>query len=376
MRLFSDASLQVDDAYLRRAYLLAERGRGRTSPNPMVGCVIVSDGRIVGEGSHMAAGGPHAEVEALSAAGDRAEGATVYVSLEPCDHEGRTPPCTRSLVCAGVARVVIGMRDPNPDVAGGGAETLRAAGVDVTFADDPTPFVELNEAWVKCVATGRAWLQVKTAVSIDGRPAAVRGERLPLTGPGARALTMRLRSAADAVLVGAATVAADDPVLTVRDVADVPAERQPLRVVLCRRRLPRADAAVFSAEGPALVLAEEAADPLGVSSLRDAGVEVALTPPGSGLAGAMAALGERGVCRVLLEGGPGMFTAGWDAQLVDELVLYHAGGVLGAEAPGLYEGQRALRGAVWEPLMRVVEAGVAGEDAVTVWRPRAGGVVV
>lgn len=362
MRLFSDASSAIADPWLRRAYRLAENGRGTTSPNPLVGCVIVRGGEVVGEGWHERAGGPHAEVVALAQAGERARGADVYVTLEPCNHTGRTGPCTVALLDAGVASVHIGMRDPNPAVEGGGGPGLARSGADVSYATDPAPFEEQNEAWVKYVATGLPWVQVKTALTLDGHASLTPGVRSQLTGPGAAALTMRLRTAADAVVVGSVTLAVDDPALTVRDVDGLAAKRQPLRVVLCREHLPSPGARLFTdGLGPALVLAADDAPVSAKDALRAAGIAVETYAAVGGVEAALAALGERGVTRVLVEAGPGLFEALLAARAVDEFVLYHAGVCAGEAAPPLAHRPRSDR-------MRPCEAGIADGDAVTVWR--------
>lgn len=366
-RLFGDAYAHVSDPFLRRACELAERGRGTTSPNPLVGCVLVRDGRVVAEGFHERAGGPHAEVVALRDAGDAARGATCYVTLEPCAHEGRTPPCAPALVRAGVARVVIGMPDPTP-LAGGGARVLRDAGVEVELAPDPAPFEELNAEWLRFVRDGRPHVRVKVALTLNGRPALAPATRSELTGAGARELTMRLRSQADAVLVGTGTVAADDPALTVRDAEGVHAPRQPRRVVLCRTDQPAASARMFSdGHGPVTVLLPEEVD------LDPALAEADALPLAydirDGLPGAMRTLAADGIVSLLVEAGPRLFTALADGGLVDELVLYHAGGFAGEQAPALYVGESQEDAATLLRRFRAVEAGVAEGDAVTVWRP-------
>ncbi|HEX9093640.1 MAG TPA: bifunctional diaminohydroxyphosphoribosylaminopyrimidine deaminase/5-amino-6-(5-phosphoribosylamino)uracil reductase RibD [Coriobacteriia bacterium] len=366
-RLFGDAQLPASDPWLRRAMELAERGRGTTSPNPVVGCVLVREGAVVGEGFHERAGGPHAEIVALEAAGDAAQGATAYVTLEPCNHHGRTAPCADALVRAGVSRVVMGMRDPNPGVAGGGAATLRAAGVEVEFAADASPFEEQLLEWTTFVLTGRPFVRVKVAVTLDGHPGLAEGVRSQLTGQGAAEVTMRLRRAADAVLVGAGTVTVDDPSLTARDPEGRPDARQPLRVVLARTTTPPATARLFGdGRGPAAVLQPEEtdADPAIVAT----GARVIGYPVAEGLAAAFAALGREGVASVLVEAGPRLLTALLDDDLVDELVLIHAGGMAGAGAPPLYVGESQQDPSTLARGMRAIEAGVAGGDAVTVWR--------
>jgi len=368
-RLFADACASVIDPWLRRACELAERGRGTTSPNPLVGCVLVRDGAAVGEGFHERPGGPHAEAAALAAAGDAARGATAYVTLEPCTHTGRTAPCAPALVRAGVSRVVIGMPDPNPAVSGGGAAALREAGVEVAFAEYAAPFEEQNVEWLAFVRNGRPFVRVKTALTLDGHPSLAEGVRSAITGEGARALTMRLREGADAVLTGAATVTIDDPALTVRTADGSPAARQPRRVVLARTGQPPAGARMF-ADGlgrPVLLLPREAEVDPALAPVAD------VVPYGiaEGLPGALAALGDRGIVSLLVESGPRLLSALWEDDLVDELVLYHAGGMAGEGAPSLFVGESQEDPTSLKRRMRAVEAGLAGSDAVTVWR-RAG----
>jgi diaminohydroxyphosphoribosylaminopyrimidine deaminase/5-amino-6-(5-phosphoribosylamino)uracil reductase len=367
-RHFGDPYAAVADPYLRRACELAERGRGTTAPNPIVGCVLVRDGVIVGEGWHERAGGPHAEAVALAQAGDAARGATAYVTLEPCAHTGRTAPCAGSLVRAGVTRVVAGLPDLDP-VAAGGAAVLRRAGVDVAFADDPTPFRELDLEWAHRQRTGRPFVRVKVALTLDGRPALVEGARSELTGAAARAFTMRLRAEADAIMVGAGTVAIDDPALTVRDTDGSPAAHQPRRFVLTRTEQPSPDRRMFSdGLGPVGVLVPDA---IGLEAgLGGAGAVAVPYEAEDGLEGALAALAAADVVSLLVETGPRLFSALVAAGLVDELVLVHAGGFAGEEAPSLFVGEQQDDPSTLERVFRVVEAAVVGDDAVTVWRPR------
>ena len=366
MRLFSDVASRVVDPYLARATELAERGRGATAPNPLVGCVIVRDGRIVGEGFHPRAGQPHAEVFALRAAGDAARGADAYVTLEPCSHAGKTPPCVDALQAAGVQRVAIGMRDPNPEAAGG-AEELRAAGIAVEFAEDPTPFEELNAGWIHRVRTGQPLVTVKLALSLDARSMFSSGKRAAITGPSGAELTRRLRAASDAVLVSAATVIADDPALTVRDADGTLAERQPLRVVLVRTNVPQADARVFTDEAaPTLVLAVGPDE--GVCDFIPASVDVHQCS-GSPLADAFSALAERGVGDLLIEPGPRLFSALWGEGLIDRVVTATAGGMAGADAPPLFLGEPDRLGDALLHRMTPLEAGIVGDVSVTVWQP-------
>ena len=281
---------------IEHALELAERGRGTTHPNPVVGAVVVRDGQVVGEGWHERAGGPHAEVVALAAAGERARGADLYVTQEPCATQGRTPPCTDSVVGAGVRRVVVGALDPGP--AGGGVDVLRAAGVEVELVQGELAFRcrEQNEAWRTWIAKGRPFVVYKAAVTLDGRMT-LPGSRW-ISGPESRRLVHELRAASDAVAVGMGTVRADDPRLTARDVE---ASRQPRRLVFGRGPLP---------EGSEL-------------ELRSGPLEDELQR-----------LGQDGVQSLLLEGGPTVATAFHGAGLIDKLLVFVAP-TLSGSGPGL-----------------------------------------
>ena len=366
MRLFSDVTSGVLDPSLARALVLADAARGATAPNPLVGCVLVRDDVVVGEGFHARAGEPHAEVNALNAAGDAARGATAYVTLEPCAHHGKTPPCADALVAAGVARVVIGMPDPNPEAYGGAAK-LRAAGIEVVFADDPAPFEELNAGWLKRVRTGLPLVTVKSGLSLDARTGFSAGERGAMTGASGSEVTMRLRAASDAVMVSASTIAADDPALTVRSADGTQSDRQPLRVVLCRETVPPLDARVFT-DGAASTLVLSVSDESG-SCEWVPGRITAQSCSGNGLLDAFRTLAERGVGELLIEAGPRLVTSLWESRLIDRFVVVTAGGMAGAEAPDLYLGIPDRSGDVLTPRMRPVEAGIVGDVSVTVWEP-------
>ncbi|MBN2847582.1 MAG: bifunctional diaminohydroxyphosphoribosylaminopyrimidine deaminase/5-amino-6-(5-phosphoribosylamino)uracil reductase RibD [Coriobacteriia bacterium] len=373
MRLFSDPAVGIDDPLLRRAFLIAERGRGTVSPNPLVGCVVARDGVVVGEGYHARAGLAHAEVVALDAAGESARGADAYVTLEPCNHYGRTPPCVERLLEAGVASVTIGMRDPNTKVSGGGAEALAARGVAVRFASDDTPFLAQNEAWLTRLSTGRPFVRVKVALSLDGRLALEGGRRATITGAGARDLVMRLRAQSTAILVGARTLVIDDPLLTVRGesshMRDVTAG--PRRVVLCRESVASPSARMFSDGGPLVtVLVPRGASERALRELGATSATVLSYSPEAGLSGALEALAADGIDDVFVEAGPGLFTALKDAALIDELITLTAGGLAGRDAPGLYDGSADQDGDRLAPVFAPVETGLVGEDVVTVWRPR------
>lgn len=373
VRLFSDVSERIGEPWLRRAFELAESGRGTTSPNPLVGCVIVRDGHVVGEGFHERAGLPHAEIVALECAGEAARGATVYVTLEPCTHHGRTPPCTDALIAAGVARVLVGMRDPNTSVTGGGADVLRAAGVEVGLADDPVPFEVQNEAWLACLDSDRPFTRVKLGLSLDGHSALRTGERASITGESGAEVTSALRAAADAVLVGVATVTCDDPALTVRDPDGVLRARQPLRVVVARESAPPVTARVFT-DGASRTLFL-APTPLteGARTALPHAVEVAEYDGERGIGGALRSLREVGVIDLLVEPGPRLFTSLWTEGLVDELVVVQAGGVAGPDAPAAFLAGATMEGELHPALshlMAPVESGLHGDVAVTTWRPQ------
>ncbi|WP_114201342.1 bifunctional diaminohydroxyphosphoribosylaminopyrimidine deaminase/5-amino-6-(5-phosphoribosylamino)uracil reductase RibD [Janibacter anophelis] len=320
------------ESAMTRAVELAARGLGRTSPNPVVGCVVLdADGRIVGEGWHERAGGPHAEVVALAAAGERARGGTAVVTLEPCRHTGRTGPCTSALLEAGVARVVIAVPDPTA-TAGGGADLLREHGLEVIEGVGRDAAAHGNRAWLHAMATGRPFVTWKLASTLDGRTAAADGTSRWITGPDARAAVHALRAERDAVLVGGGTLRADDPHLAARGIEGA---TQPLRVVLDRRAEVPLTARVLDDAAPTLLVVAEGTD---ARRLVDAGVDVLAVPAGpDGLdvAAVLAGLHERGVRSVLLEGGARVAASCIAADLVDEVVAHIAPALLGAGAPVL-----------------------------------------
>ena len=334
-----------DEAWMARAVALAEGGRGTTSPNPMVGAVLVRDGRVVGEGFHRAAGTAHAEAVALAAAGAAAAGATCYVTLEPCAHQGRTPPCADALVAAGVARVVAAMPDPDPRVDGAGLARLRAAGVAVGVGAGAVAAAEQNAAYLTHRRLGRPRVTLKAAASLDGKVAAPDGTSQWITGPAARADGHRLRAEADAVLVGAGTALADDPRLTVRLPGH--AARQPLRVLADATGRVGAGGHLFDGEAGTLVATTPAAPAAAVDAWKAAGAEVlvcAEDPGGRGvdLHDLVRGLGGRGVLELLVEGGPRLQASLWTARLADRLVWYLAPLAIGGDrAPGLLGGAGA-----------------------------------
>ncbi|MFI1396830.1 bifunctional diaminohydroxyphosphoribosylaminopyrimidine deaminase/5-amino-6-(5-phosphoribosylamino)uracil reductase RibD [Streptomyces sp. NPDC020681] len=315
----------ADIAAMRRAIELAARGLGSTSPNPVVGCVITdASGQVVGEGFHQRAGGPHAEVHALRAAGDRARGATAYVTLEPCNHTGRTGPCAQALVEAGVSRVVHAVGDPNPQATGGG-DTLRAAGVQVEsglLADEAQAG---NIAWLTSVRLGRPYVRWKYAATLDGRIAARDGTSRWISSAESRADVHRLRAEADAVVVGSGTMRADDPHLAVRGIEGAP---QPLRVVVdTEATAVKPGARVLDDAAPTLVaIAEDAETDLAEAVV----VRLPRAERGLSVPALLAALHERGVRSVLLEGGPTLAGAFVAAGAVDTVTGYLAPVLLGA----------------------------------------------
>lgn len=317
------ASVSVDEA-MRRAITLASRGLGTTSPNPVVGCVLLDpDGEIVGEGFHAYAGGPHAEIVALAQAGTRARGGTAVVTLEPCDHTGRTGPCSLALIQAGIARVVVAVPDPNP-IASGGAATLRAAGVQVEIGLRAAEAEAGNVAWLTSMRRGWPYVIWKFAATLDGRSAAADGSSMWITSEAARMDVHALRGTVDAVLVGVGTVLADDPRLTARNLRDgTLAIRQPLRVVVDSTGRTPADARVRDGAARTWIATAE---------------EVGAGPDGRvDLPALLAELHHRGVRAALLEGGPRLAGAFLAAGLVDKVVGYVAPKLLGAGPTALLD---------------------------------------
>jgi diaminohydroxyphosphoribosylaminopyrimidine deaminase / 5-amino-6-(5-phosphoribosylamino)uracil reductase len=324
----------VDHGMMARALQLAERGLWTTSPNPGVGCVLVRDGEIVGEGWHERAGAPHAEVNALRAAGDRARGATAYVTLEPCSHHGRTPPCAEALIEAGVSRVVAAMTDPNPLVAGKGLAMLQAAGIATASGILASEARELNIGFVSRMTRGRPWLRLKAAASLDGKTALNNGVSQWITGPEARRDGQRWRARACAILTGIGTVRDDDPRLDVRDVETT---RQPLRVVVDSRLETPVRARIL--QGGRVLIAAAVDDEKRANLLRSAGAEVLVLPSAAGkvaLKDLLEELGRRGINEVHAEAGFKLNGSLLREGLVDELLLYLAPCLIGHEASGLF----------------------------------------
>lgn len=357
----------VDHAMMAQALRLAERGAYTTKPNPMVGCVIAQGDAVVGEGWHRRAGGPHAEVFALEAAGERARGATAYVTLEPCAHTGRTGPCADALIAAGVARVVAAMRDPFPQVDGAGFEKLRAAGIAVEHGLMADAARRLNRGFLSRVERGRPWVRVKLATSLDGRTALANGDSKWISGEASRRDVMHWRARAGALLTGAGTVMADDPQLTVRfDGDDAPECVPPLRVVLdpglatvMRHRVREGDAPTLYFHAP------DAKPPRGIDLVR------AAVPVHAGmldLPAVLAALAARDVNEVQVEAGARLAGALLQAQLVDEVLLYVAPVLLGGDARPLFDGLD-IADMTQRLALKVVDTRRFGDDLRLLLRP-------
>lgn len=324
----------IDDATaMRRALELAAKGEGRVEPNPMVGCVLVKDGQIVGEGYHEQFGGPHAEVNALRAAGEAAHGATAYVTLEPCCHAGKTPPCTEALLAAGVSRLICANRDPFPKVDGGGIQALEAAGIPCEVGLLEEEARRLMAPYLKLVTTGRPWVIAKWAMTLDGKIATRTGGSQWISGEASRARVHELRGRVDAVIAGAGTLIADDPLLNARPAGP----RTPLRIVLAGDRSLPLDRRLWNSpdDGPVLVAIGQGYPTDEATKLEALGVEVMAASP----AELLEELGKRRMTNVLVEGGGKLLGRLFDEQLVDEAWAFIApkivGGVAASPVAGL-----------------------------------------
>ncbi|MCX7145280.1 MAG: bifunctional diaminohydroxyphosphoribosylaminopyrimidine deaminase/5-amino-6-(5-phosphoribosylamino)uracil reductase RibD [Sulfuritalea sp.] len=352
----------ADHAFMARALQLAQRGLYSTTPNPRVGCVVVRDGWVIGEGWHEQAGLPHAEAGALAAtvgAGDTAKGATVYVTLEPCSHFGRTPPCADALIEAGVTRVVVAMQDPNPLVAGQGLARLAAAGIDVANGLLDAEARELNIGFVSRMTRGRPWLRLKVAASLDGKTALNNGVSQWITGPDARRDAHAWRARSCAVLTGIGTVKDDNPRLTVREVETT---RQPLRVVIDSRLETPPDAAVL--EGGNVLIAAAVDDAIRSAALRERGAEIVMLPNAEGkvdLAELLQELGRRGINEVLAEAGTRLNASLLASGCVDELLIYQAPILLGDAARGMF-GLAELTDLAGARRLNIIERRAVGAD--------------
>ncbi|MFM8409871.1 MAG: bifunctional diaminohydroxyphosphoribosylaminopyrimidine deaminase/5-amino-6-(5-phosphoribosylamino)uracil reductase RibD [Alphaproteobacteria bacterium] len=357
-----------DREFMRRALELARRGLGRTSPNPPVGAVVVRGGKIVGEGLHRRAGGPHAEVVALREAGSLARGATLYCTLEPCAHHGRTPPCAPAVAAAGIARVVVGTIDPNPRVRGRGLRILRAAGVRVASGVEEDEAKELIRFFAHHRRHGRPFVRLKLAASLDGRIATAGGASRWITGPGARALVHRWRDEMDAILVGIGTALADDPSLTCRRRGG----RDPLRVVLDRSlRLPPGARMLREGRSAVWLAAGAGSDRRRRLALERAGARVFTARSRRGrldLGAVLERLGREGVLSVLAEGGGEVAASLLAAGLVDEVCLFTAPILLGGDGVAVV-GPLGVESPAEAPQLQVVGREVLGPDLLTIARP-------
>ena len=361
----------TDHAMMARALRLAERGAFTTKPNPMVGCVVARGDEVVGEGWHQRAGGPHAEVLALQAAGDNARGATVYVTLEPCSHVGKTGPCADVLIAAGVTHVVGAMRDPNPLVDGAGFKRLQSEGIIVETGLMEAFARQLNRGFLSRIERGRPWMRIKLAISLDGRSALASGESKWISGEPARRDVQRWRARSGAILTGAGTVLIDDPLLTVRLGDDTPEyERDfvpPLRVVLDPGLATVARGRIREGDAPTLYIhAADARMPRGIDA------QHAHVPVHEGrfdLAAVLKLLADRGINEVQVEAGATLAGGFLSAGLVDELLLYVAPVILGERARPMFEGLHIDE--MTERLcMRIVETRRIGDDVRLLLQPR------
>jgi diaminohydroxyphosphoribosylaminopyrimidine deaminase/5-amino-6-(5-phosphoribosylamino)uracil reductase len=366
----------TDERYMARALELARRGRFTTTPNPNVGCVIVREGEIVGEGWHQRAGEPHAEVHALRMAGERATGATAYVTLEPCSHHGRTPPCCDALIAAGVTRVVAAMQDPNPQVAGRGLYRLQQAGIDVSHGVMMNEAEALNRGFLKRMRTGFPWIQLKLGASLDGRTAMASGESQWITSAAARRDVQRLRAQSSAILSSSATVLADNPSLTVRwdelndDIRaqlDESQLRQPVRVVIDSKQRVTPQHRLIEQPGETWLMRSEPDQQTWPNSV----TQIAVPQRGEqlDLVAMMMLLGKQQINSVWVEAGAGLAGALLQAGLVDELIIYMAPKLLGNDARGLcaLPGLEQLADA---PALNFSDVRLVGEDLRLTLTPR------
>ncbi|MGE3410088.1 MAG: bifunctional diaminohydroxyphosphoribosylaminopyrimidine deaminase/5-amino-6-(5-phosphoribosylamino)uracil reductase RibD [Pirellulales bacterium] len=344
---------EIDNWHMQRALELAALGRGFVEPNPMVGCVIAQGAEIIGEGWHRLFGGPHAEIEALAVAGGRARGATMYVTLEPCCHQGKTPPCTKAVIAAGIRRVVVAQRDPFSQVDGGGIAELAAAGIDIQVGVGQASARQLNAPYLKLLDTGRPWVIAKWAMSLDGKIATHAGDSRWISGEASRAIVHQLRGRVDAILVGSGTALADDPLLTARPSGP----RVATRVVFDgRATLPvTSQLARTARETPLLIAVTSQADASACQQLTNAGCEV-LRSSGTNHADRLGQLLDELGCRrmtnVLVEGGGGLLGLLFDTGLIDEVHAFIAPKLIGGElARSPLAGQGVARIADILPLM-------------------------
>ncbi len=352
-----------DAAFMRAALRVGRKGLGRTSPNPPVGAVVVARGQIVGRGFHRRAGEPHAEVEALRDAGARARGATLYVTLEPCTHHGRTPPCSDAILAAGIRRVVVGVRDPNPSVAGDGIGLLRRRGLAVDVGAEAASCAELIAGFAKRVRTGLPLVTLKLAASLDGRIATRTGASRWISSAAARRLVHRLRNEADAVMVGAGTVIADDPALTCR----LRGGRNPLRVIVDGRlRIPLRARVLTNGAARGTLIATVTDKGRKVEALRRQGAEVVIMPARQGMLSVrrlLRTLAGRGISSVVIEGGATLAAAALRERVVDRLLCFYAPKLIGGDGRAMI-GPLGTDSLAHAYPLRDVRVGRVGSDLV------------
>jgi diaminohydroxyphosphoribosylaminopyrimidine deaminase/5-amino-6-(5-phosphoribosylamino)uracil reductase len=365
----TEAAKDADRRFMQLALGLGRRGQGRASPNPAVGAVVVKDGVIVGRGWTQPGGRPHAEPEALKRAGEAARGATLYVTLEPCSHFGKSPPCADAIIAAGISRVVASIEDPNPEVAGQGFAKLRAAGIAVDIGLGAAEATDDHAGHIRRIRDKRPHVILKLAVSADDKIAAVGGKTVSITGEAARTRVHLLRSRSDAILVGIGTVLADDPLLTCR----LPGmeARSPVRIVLDRAlRIPGASRLLHSArQTPLWVMTSETSEAAAAMRLGAAGAQVIrvhATPDGLDLPAVLHALSERGVTRLMVEGGARVASSFVAAGLVDEIWLLRGPGTVGADGVSALDAM-PLGAITLSPAFKVRASETLGKDTLTIY---------
>ncbi len=341
MPAFTDS----DHAFMQKALKLAHKAAGLTSPNPLVGCVIVSEGKIVGSGFHPRAGEPHAEIFALREAGDRARGADLYVTLEPCNHQGRTPPCTAAIIEAGIRRVVIGTKDPNPEVAGSGAAFLQASGIKVEIGLLEEKCRKMNEFWNKFITTKRPFVTLKAAASLDGRIATYSGHSQWITNEKSRHYVHQLRASHDAILIGIGTLLKDNPRLTARLPGETP--RNPYRIIVDSMLRTPLDFKIFGPDGNAKVLlATKQHEPEKLAPYRELVRDILILPSNNlgqlDLKELMRVLAQRGIVSVLIEGGSEINGSALDNRIIDKVCFFYAPILVGGRGSlGMISGKGA-----------------------------------
>jgi diaminohydroxyphosphoribosylaminopyrimidine deaminase/5-amino-6-(5-phosphoribosylamino)uracil reductase len=331
--------MEQDRRYMQLALDLARAASGQTSPNPLVGAVVVKDGAVIGMGAHLKAGEPHAEVYALRMAGERAAGATLYVTLEPCSHHGKTPPCADAVIAAGISRVVVAVLDPNPLVAGSGVDRLRAAGLEVAVGVCEQEAKRLNEVFFHYITTKRPFVTVKTASTLDGKIASVTGHSRWITGEAARSQVHEMRRQHDAILVGAGTVLADDPELTARHNGQL-FGRQPVRIILdSRLRTPLTARVLQTEQAPTWIVTTTESSPEKRGDVEAKGVVIIALEPPLTVDKVLEALGERGITSLLVEGGAEVNGSFLQARAIQKVVSYISLKLIGgSQAPTPFGG--------------------------------------